>query len=113
MKRDGKDDSKQNHLSSLGFVQTYAKLHLLKFKNHKRNTNQYYQNERSIECFLLKEEQFLQILAVMILSLLTAAEKVLVYSEMLSSPMISNALVLFTTISSVTESFQTNATNSM
>lgn len=112
MKRAGKDDSKQNHLPSLVLVKTYAKLHLLKFKNHKRNINQYYQSEKSTEVFLLKEEQSLQMLAAIILSLLTAAKKVLVYSEMFFSPTIPNTLVLFATLGSVTESFQTNTTNS-
>jgi len=49
--------------------------------------------------------------AAIILNLLTAAEKVLVYSEMLSSLTISNTLVLFAAIGSVT--FQTKTTNSI
>lgn len=51
-----------------------------------------------------KKEQSLQMSAAIIHSFLTAAEKVLVYSEMLSSPTVSNTLVvLFTAIGSVTE----------
>lgn len=73
------------------FLWTNAKLHLLKFKNHKRN-NQYYQNEINIEYFLLEEQQTSQILAVIILSLSTPAEKVLLYSGMLYQN--SNMLVL-------------------
>lgn len=72
-------------MSSLVFVKTHAKLHLLKFKNHRRNTNQYYQNDRSIECFLLQEEQSLRMLAVIILSLLTAAECLGIFRNALQS----------------------------